>query len=111
MFYLLHVVLDTSPAQLDLHEQQVILLPRPIQCHAMLVVRKLLVTLHLFQSFLSVTFAPKNLLRLLDCVEFSVIATTHLEHLAEASLTQLTDRLKALLEVRFILVFVVEAAF
>lgn len=106
----LHVILDTASTQLDLHEEKIVLLPRFVQRHAVLVVGELLVAANLLQSLAAVSFAPEDLLHLLYCIKLSVVPAAHVKHFPEASLAQLPDRLEALLEVRLVLLPIVEAA-
>lgn len=108
--HLLNVIFDTSTAQLDLHVEKIVLLPRFVQCHTVLVVRKLLISSHFFKSLESVKFAAEVLLSLFDCVKFSIIPTAHFVDLSEAAFAELTDRHEALLEVRLVLGSVIEAA-
>lgn len=107
---LLDVVLDASPAQLNLHEEDFILFPSFVQRDAMFIAGELFVSLYFLESFAAMTLAPEDLLSFLDCVELSIVFAAHLEDLSETALAKLVDRFKALLEVRIVLIFVVETA-
>lgn len=76
----------------------------------MLIAGELFISLHFLEPFATMVLASEDLLSFLDCVELSVVFAAHLEDLSETALAKLVDRLETLLEVRIILILVVETA-
>jgi hypothetical protein len=103
-----HIIFQTTLAQLHLHVQAVILLPRLVQRHTMLVLRELFDSFHLLQPLGPIAVGAQKSLRLFDRIVLAVLFAERFEHLAKTALANFGDLLEALLEVGLLLQLIVD---